>query len=132
MSDVVQKAIIRGKLLIPPFELWIAVVAVYAGLAHFFPALASSGTERAVERQFPALVTVWCALYAAGGLVMILGLFRRSPRLEGAGLCLLASGVTVAMIASLASGAPILPVVVSQGGIVAACMARLTTLRLLA
>ena len=118
-------------MLVPPFECWIAVAAVYAGLSYFLPGLATSGNAQVVELKFPQLVPVWSALYALGGVCILVGLLRQSPRIEGAGLHLLGSGITVALLASMAAGAPILPLIVIQGGVIAACLARLRALKVL-
>ncbi len=128
MTDT-DAPIVRGKLALPPFEVWIAVAAIYSGISYFIPALAASGTAQAVELEFPRLVPVWSFLYGLGGAAMLIGLLRRSPRIEGAGLHLLGSGITVSLIASLAAGAPILPTVIVQGGVAVACIVRLLVLR---
>jgi hypothetical protein len=122
----------RRWLALPPFELWIAVAAVYAGLSYFLPFLAPSGNAQVVALKFPNLVPVWSALYAMGGFCVALGLFRRSPRLEGVGLHLLGSGATVAAMAALAAGAHVPATAIVQGGVVAACIVRLLALRSLA
>jgi hypothetical protein len=111
----------------PPFEVWIAVAAVYAGLSHFF--LPTAGNTQLVQREFPWVAAAWSILYALGGAAMLIGLFRRSPRAEGFGLNLLAAGILVALVASLAAGAPILPSIIVQGGVTVACGARLIALR---
>lgn len=116
-------------LLTPPFEIWIAVAAVYAGLSYFLPFLAIAGNAQLVAVKFPQLVLVWSALYALGGVCIIIGLLRRSPRMEGVGLNLLGSGVTVAFLAALAAGAQLMPTIVIQGGIAVACAVRLLALR---
>lgn len=116
-------------LLTPPFEMWIAVAAVYAGLSYFLPFLAVAGNAQLVALKFPRLVPVWSLLYALGGLCIIIGLLRRSPRMEGLGLNLLGSGVTVALLAALAAGAQLLPTIVIQGGVAVACGVRLMALR---
>lgn len=116
-------------LLTPPFEIWIAVAAVYAGLSYFLPFLAVAGNVQIVALKFPRLVPVWSLLYALGGLCIIIGLLRRSPRMEGLGLNLLGSGITVALLAALAAGAQLLPTIVIQGGVAVACGVRLMALR---
>ena len=122
----------RSWLALPPFELWIATAAMYAGLSYFLPFLAPSGNAQVVALKFPNLVPVWSVLYALGGFCVVLGLVRRSPRIEGVGLHLLGSGVTVAFLASLAAGAHVPATVIIQGGVVAACIVRLLALRSLA
>lgn len=107
-----------------PFEAWISVVAIYAGLSHFVPMLPRSGPAAAVELKFPGLVAAWSLMYAAGGVLMIWGLVRRCAQVEGAGLSLLGGGAAVAFIATLAVHAPVLPTVIGLGGVVAACVAR--------
>jgi hypothetical protein len=119
----------RRWLAIPPFEMWIAAAAIYAGLSYFLPFLAPSGNAQVVALKFPNLVPVWSVLYALGGLCVALGLIRRSPRIEGVGLHLLGSGVTVACLASLAAGAQVPATLIIQGGVVAACIVRLLSLR---
>jgi hypothetical protein len=113
----------------PPFEVWIAVAAVYAGVSYFVPAVPAAGNTTLVHRAFPWAVALWSALYAAGGVAILAGLVRRSPRIEGFGLHLLGSGITVALIAALVAGAPIVPTIVVQGGVAAACVARLLDIR---
>lgn len=117
-----------GHSTLPPFELWIAAAAVYAGLSHFVGFLPASGPAKAIDLEFPRLLTCWSALYALGGAAMIAGLLRRSPRIEAAGVCLLGGGVAVALMATLAVGTAIAPTVVTLGGVVAACVARVVTL----
>jgi hypothetical protein len=112
----------------PPFELWIAVAAVYAGLSYFAP-LPVAGNTTLVERTFPWAAALWSALYATGGAAILAGLLRSSPRIEGFGLNLLGSGITVALIAALVAGAPVVPTLVVQGGVAAACLARLLGIR---
>lgn len=119
----------RSALLLWPFEGWIAVVAIYAGLAYFLPFIPSSGSARVVDVTFPRLVPIWSALYALGGIVVLVGLIRRSPRFEAAGLHFLGSGATLAALATLVAGAPVLPTLIVQGGVVVACIARLLVLR---
>lgn len=112
----------------PPFEMWVAVAAVYASLSHFLP-IGMAGNAQVVMIKFPQLANLWSALYGLGGAGILLGLWRRSPRIEGFGLHLLGSGVTVACIASLAIGARPMPTLIIQGGVVIACLARLLALR---
>lgn len=116
-------------LLTPPFEAWLAVAAMYAGLSYFLSFLPLAGNAQLVALKFPGVVPVWSVLYALGGLCILIGLLRRSPRMEGVGLNLLGSGVTVAFLAALAAGAPLLPTIVIQGGVAAACGVRLLALR---
>lgn len=107
-----------------PFEVWIAVAAIYSGLARFF--LPPSGAARAVEAALPpGLSAFWSVLYALGGLGALAGIFRCSPRLEGSGLVLLGTGIAVSTLAALAAGAAILPAVLVQGGATAACGVRI-------
>jgi hypothetical protein len=131
-SPVVVVHARRRWLALPPFELWIAVAAMYAGLSYFLPFLSPAGNAQIVAIRFPNLVPVWSALYALGGFCVALGLFRRSPRVEGVGLHLLGSGATVAGMAALAAGAQVPGTIVIQGGVVAACIVRLLALRTLA
>lgn len=113
---------------VPPFEAWLAMAALYAGLSRFLP-LRSAGNAKAVDLAFPALAAVWSALYAAGGLAVLLGLWRLSPRTELLGLNLLGSGLLVATMATLYIGGPILPTLVVSGGLVVACVARALIVR---
>jgi len=115
---------------VPPFEAWIAVAALYAGLTKFLP-LPPGGSARAVEAAFPGLAILWSALYAVGGAATLAGLLRLSPRIEGFGLWLIASGLAVVTVASLAAGAAVLPTLVVTGGAIVACAARLLVLRAL-
>lgn len=124
-----QPVVVSSRLIVPPFEAWLAVAAVYAGVAHFIPALASSGSGRVVAAAFPRLAPLWSVLYAAGGLAILIGLMRRSPRIEGLGINLLASGLTVTALAGIAAGGKVLPIVVVQGGALVACVVRLAALR---
>ncbi len=117
----------RPVLGVQPFECWLAIVALYAGLSHFIP-IAPSGPAAAVELKFPALVPVWSVMYALGGLGIVVGLLWRSPRIEGAGISLLAGGAAVAFLATLLANVAVLPTVVGLGGIVVACLLRLRLL----
>lgn len=119
--------VVRRKRVLAPFEVWVAVAAIYAGLSHFL--LPTAGNTQIVQREFPGAVAAWSVLYALGGVAIIAGLLRRSPRLEGFGLNLLASGIAVAFVAALAAGAPLLPTVIVQGGITVACVVRILALR---
>ena len=113
----------------PPFEVWIAVAAIYTGLSRLIPFLTPAGNARAVEAQFPRLAVLWSILYALGGLGMLIGLYRHSPRAEAMGLHFFGSGLTVAVLAALAAGAPVRPTLVIQGGAIVAVIARLWILR---
>ena len=124
-----DETVVRGKLVIPAFEVWIAVAAAYAGATYFLPFLPESGNTEVIAATLPALVAVWSALYAIGGIVTLVGLWRRSPRLEGAGINLLGSGLTVATIAALKAGAPPVITLIVTGGAVVACAWRLLQLR---
>jgi hypothetical protein len=104
------------------------MAALYAGLSHFLP-IGAAGNVQLVATKFPNLAHVWSGLYGLGGAAILLGLLRRSPRIEGFGLHLLGSGVTVACLAALVIGARPLPTLIVQGGVIAACIARLLTLR---
>ncbi len=119
---------VRSPAVVWPFEMWLGVAALYAGLSHFTP-LQPTGPARAVDATFPRLALCWSALYALGGLAVALGLVRRSVRLESLGLHVLGSGLTVATIATLAAGAAILPTLMVQGALVVACGVRLWVLR---
>ncbi len=119
--------IVTGRLRLAPFEAWIAVVAVYAGVGHWL--LEPAGNAVAVQAAFPRLADLWSVLYALGGLAIACGLWRRSPRVEAFGLNLLGSGAAVSCVAFLVAGAPVLPIVIAQGGLIIAAVARLLTLR---
>lgn len=129
MTETDDADIVRGRPAIPCFEMWIAVAGLYTGLTYLLPFLEPASSAAVVAREFPGLATLWSALYALGGLVIVIGLLRRSPRIEGAGLSLLASGLTVALIAALAAGLPVRPALIIQGGAAVACIARLRQLR---
>ena len=126
---VTDETVVRGKLVIPPFEVWLAGAATYTGVAYFLPFLPSTGNSKVIAATLPALVALWSALYALGGIATLVGLWRRSPRIEGAGINLLGSGLTVASLAALKAEAPILSTLVISGGLVAACIWRLLQLR---
>lgn len=111
------------------FEVWIAAAAVYTGLTYLLPFLHPAGNARLVAMRFPQLATMWSVLYALGGAAILAGLIRRSPRLEGLGLHLLGSGLTVSVLAGLAAGAGVLPTLLIQGGAVVATALRLLALR---
>jgi hypothetical protein len=113
---------------IPPFEAWVALIAIYTGISRLLPFVPTSGAA-AVAVQFPVLSLVWSVLYALGGVLVLTGLWRSSPRWEGAGLHLLGSGITVGGLAALSVGAALLPVIITQGGAIGACLARLYVLR---
>jgi hypothetical protein len=115
------------RYVLAPFEAWLAWLALYAGLSYFLP-LPSNGSAAAVQAVLPGLVAIWSAMYALGGFLALLGLGRRSPRIEGAGLSLLAAGVVVSGIALLAAGALVIPTVAIQPTLALACLARLKVL----
>ena len=121
--------VVRGRTAISPFELWIGVAGVYTGLSYLVPFLNLVGNANVVARQFPKLAFLWSSLYMLGGVLIVAGLIRRSPRIEGAGLNLLGSGLTVAIVAALVAGLPVRPTLVIQGGAAIACLARLFQLR---
>lgn len=83
-----------------PFELWVAIAAVVSALSYFFlPRTVAGSAVALVVPQWQA--HLWNVLYGLGGVGVMAGFWRASPRLEGAGLCLLASGVTVSSLALL-------------------------------
>lgn len=124
-----EAVVIKSRLFLAPFEAWIALVAVYAGLGHWF--LAASGPAVAVEAAFPGLAVLWSLFYAAGGVAVLAGLWRRSPRVEAFGLCLLAAGAGVSFLAFTVAGAPVLPTLIGQGGILLASALRIAVLKAL-
>ena len=124
-----DETVVRGKIVIPPFEVWLAAAAAYSGVTYFLPFLPATGNSKVIDATLPALVAVWSALYALGGVGVLAGLWRRSPRIEGAGINLLGSGLTVATIAALHAGASALTTLVISGGLVVACIWRLFQLR---
>ena len=124
-----EEMVVRGNLVIPPFEVWLAGAAVYTGAAYFLPFLPATGNSKVIDATLPALVAVWSTLYALGGIGVLAGLWRRSPRIEGAGISLLGSGLTVAALASLQAGSSLLATLVISGGLVAACIWRMAQLR---
>lgn len=110
-----------------PFELWISIVAIYAGLSHFF--LPPTGNSALIARAFPWVVTVWSVLYALGGFLILVGLVKHSPAIEGCGLCLLGSGIAVTFTATLYVGhSPVLSAIIGQLLGAAACGVRLQAL----
>lgn len=127
MTDETRAVAVRSRFSLSPFEAWVAVVAVYAGVGHWF--LAPSGNVVAVQAAFPRLVDAWSVMYAAGGLAVLVGLQRGSARVEAAGLHLMGSGITVSLIAFLAAHAPLLPILVAQGGAMLAIGVRLLVIR---
>lgn len=128
-ADEPRAVVIKSRLTLAPFEAWIAVVAVYAGVGHWL--LAPSGNAMAVQAAFPRVADIWSVLYALGGAAIAGGLWRRSPRVEAFGLSLLSAGALVSLIAFLAAGAPLVPILLAQGGIVAAAIVRMLVLRAL-
>lgn len=123
-----QKVSIRAPAFKAPFELWIAVAAIYSGLSNFLP-LPPTGSGRVVALAFPFLASIWSTCYAVGGLLVSSGLLRKSLRLELAGLHLLGAGLIVAFMASLLATSPILPTFIIQGGVIAACYCRIFSFR---
>ncbi|HEX7277550.1 MAG TPA: hypothetical protein VF244_09270 [Acidimicrobiales bacterium] len=127
MNIQASKPTIADRYLFASFEAWLAWLALYAGLSYFVP-LPSSGSAAAVQAVVPSIVTLWSALYSLGGFLTLLGIGRRSPRIEGSGLCLVAGGVAVSCIALLAAGALVVPTVSLQATLALACLARLKIL----
>lgn len=74
-----------------------AAAAVVTGASFL---VAPTLTASAVALAAGDLAYVWSVLYAAGGLVVLAGMCRNSPRLEGAGMALLAGGIAVATVAT--------------------------------
>ena len=110
------------------FEAWLAWLALYAGLSYFVP-LPSSGSAAAVQAVLPSIVVAaWSAMYALGGLLVLVGLGTLRPRVEAPGLCLICAGVTVSTIALLGVGGSIVPTLVLQGTLAVAAAARLRVL----
>lgn len=112
-----------------PYEVWVAVAAIYTGLSYLIPPLRTFGNAQLVAAAHPRLALVWSLLYTLGGVAMIVGLARRSPRIEGFGLHLFGSGVTVAYLASLYAGVPVVPATIIQGGVIIATIYRLKMLK---
>lgn len=120
--------VVTNRYALAPFQVWVGVLALYAGASRFLP-LPTSGTSEIVGAVFPRLIDVWSVLYATGGLLILVGMGRRSLRVELAGVNLLLGGVLVSLFAFLAAGASIIPALVAQGGFAAACIARIWFVR---
>jgi len=127
-DEIVVRRVHRWQV-IPPFEMWLGVTAIYTGLSELLPFLNPAGSARVVVQRFPELANVWGVLYALGGLAMVVGLLRRAPRIEAAGLHLFGSGLTVAILATIAAGAPLRPTLIIQGGLAVAIIVRLLVLQ---
>lgn len=116
---------------LPPFEAWLGTLALYAGVTYFWHIVPTEGTTLAIQHSFPALAAAWSVLYGLGGLCIICGLLRHSPPVEGAGLCLLGSGLIVSTLAIVetTTGTRVIPSLIFEGGLVIACFQRLISLR---
>lgn len=110
-----------------PWEVWVAVAAVVSSVSFLlFPDTLARSVVATVD---PRLATAWNILYGLGGLGILAGYFRRSPRLLGAGLCLLGGGISVSGVAILTlRGAASLTSAAVQLGAAVACVIRLQTL----
>lgn len=104
------------------FELLLALLAIISAVAFF---VSPSVQRSAVGVALHPFDQVWNAGYGLAGLLIVVGLTTPRPRLELAGLSLLAAAVAInaAAVVSVA-GARGLTAVLSYVAIVAACAAR--------
>jgi hypothetical protein len=97
---VTKAEVRRVRFGVHAFEAWIAVAAVVSAVTYFFgvPGVASA----TVSVVSPGLAACFSALYGLGGVGVLVGLWAGSPRIEGAGLNLLAAGIVVAAVGLVA------------------------------
>lgn len=82
------------------FELFVALLSINAGIAFL---LSPDDLEHAAVGQLlHPWDFAWNVLYVVGGLLIVVGLMRRSVRVEVAGLWLFASAVAIADLAVIA------------------------------
>lgn len=92
-ADIDRRSFRRGYFLGNAYEAWAAMAAVLAGVAFLIePDSVQSST---VARQAGALTLLWGLLYAGGGLMVLIGLWLPSPRVELAGLCMFSSAAAI-------------------------------------
>lgn len=108
------------------FELFVALLAVLSCVIFFVkPSLYASSAVA----QFAPWDFAWNTMYGVGGVLVIVGLVRLSPRLEVAGLCLFCSAVSInaVLVLSVYGGAawPTIPTFV---GFAAASLVRIAYL----
>ena len=88
-----------------PLALWFSIGAIVTGLPLLVaPFLADSSS--ALELLPPWAIFLWAASYALGGLLSLIGMVKLKPRLEAAGMTLLASALSVTVISIIAARGP--------------------------
>lgn len=75
------------------FEWWLALAAIVGSIVQFFDLDALFAAS--IGRQVGNWAIVWNALYLAGGLMIVVGLYGPTLRVELAGLCLFFAAVMV-------------------------------------
>jgi hypothetical protein len=113
----------RGHFLGNAFEAWAALAAFLTGLVFLLEPQALSNS--AVASSAGALAALWGLLYAGGGLLVLIGLWVPSARVELAGLALFSSSAMVDAIAlALTRGPAGIRVLLLYVGFVAASAMR--------
>jgi hypothetical protein len=114
----------RSRFIINIFEVWVASAALISGVTYLIGK--GSIASKAVEVLAPDLVVMFSLLYAAGGLLVLWGLWRGSPPWETAGLALLATGITIVALSLFAIlGKEGATSAILQVGLVVACLIRI-------
>lgn len=92
-ADIDRRSFRRGYFLGNAFEAWAALAALLAGVAFIIePGSVQNST---VAQQAGLLAIVWGLLYGVGGLVVLIGLWLPSPRVELSGLCMFGSAAAI-------------------------------------
>lgn len=105
------------------FQAWLAGAAVISGLDFL---LRPEAAERSpVTAALHDWAYAWNSLYVISGLLVIVGVYRLKPRVEVAGLSLLAGAVSVQLLAvATVYGMMALPTELIYLSLVSACLVR--------
>jgi hypothetical protein len=83
-----------------PLALWFSIGAMLTGLPLLLAPYLGNGSA-ALEALPPWAVTLWAASYALGGGLSVYGMAHLRVRFEAAGMALLASALSVTVVAIL-------------------------------
>jgi len=115
------------RLRLNTFEVWVGAAAVVSTIVTFFGP--KSIASRVVGVVSPGLVNTYTIMYGIGGVCILVGLWRGSPRIESIGLIFVTSGVVVSGIALYAAlGGVGLISAILQFGLAIACLVRVRLL----